>query len=390
MPVKQTLAARDSSCKPVLVWTDQLEEAAERQLRNIATLPFVFKHVAAMPDVHLGKGATVGSVIATEKVVIPAAVGVDIGCGMAAIRTDLTSSDFKEGDVRKLRQSIENSVPVGFDSRKTPLDGALTFARAHRSHGLSQKHVSQLGTLGGGNHFIELCTDELDRVWIVLHSGSRNLGNTLASKHIEKAKKIMQQSKIRLADPDLAYFNEGTVEFDAYVSDLELAQSYAMENRRLMLVEVRSVIEQMFTARKREVTFSEPINCHHNYMSWENHFGTDVIVTRKGAIRAREGDMGIIPGSMGTKSYIVRGKGSVESFHSCSHGAGRNYSRTKAKQKFTVADLAAQTEGVECRKDRGVLDEIPSAYKNIEEVMANQSDLVEIVATLKQFMCVKG
>lgn len=388
MPIRKTLEGKHSA--PVYIWTDQLEEAAERQLRNIASLPFVYHHVAAMADVHLGKGAAVGSVIATKKAVIPAAVGVDIGCGMAAIKTDLTSRDFAEGDARKIRGLIEREIPVGFEARERPLDGALSFARAHKEHPLERKHLAQLGSLGGGNHFIELSTDESDRVWLVLHSGSRNLGKTLAEQHIQKAKKILEQSHVRLPDPDLAYLSEGTKEFDAYVSDLRFAQDYAMENRTLMLGQIRDAISRFFAAKGREVAWGEPINCHHNYMAWEHHFGADVIVTRKGAIRSQKGEMGIIPGSMGTKSYIVRGKGNPDSFHSSSHGAGRRLSRTKAKETFTVADLCAQTEGVECRKDRGVLDEIPGAYKDIEEVMANQSDLVEIVATLKQFLCVKG
>lgn len=374
---------------PIKLWAPihEVESAALDQLTNIANLPFVFKHVAAMPDVHLGKGATVGSVVATEKAVCPAAVGVDIGCGMAAVRTSLTSASFGDGDLAKLRHSIERGVPVGFNSHGEATKGAMAWAATvNAPERLSGKNICQLGTLGGGNHFIEICLDTEDRVWIMLHSGSRNLGKTLAEGHIKSAKRLMDLYRIKLEDPDLAYLVEGTDEFRAYVADVELAQDYALENRRLMLAEVmRNVVHQW-----PSVAFDDGINCHHNYLSRESHFGKNVIVTRKGAIRAREGDVGIIPGSMGTKSYIVRGLGNPDSFHSCSHGAGRRMSRTKAKATFTVADLEAQTAGVECRKDAGVLDEIPGAYKDIDAVMANQADLVTVVAELKQVLCVKG
>jgi tRNA-splicing ligase RtcB len=402
MPIKRIIS---DAGRPVKIWTDDIEAEAEQQLRNIAGLPFIFKHVAVMPDVHYGKGATVGSVIATRGAVIPAAVGVDIGCGMAAVRTDLTSADFGDGDAAAIRHSVERGVPVGFSAHKDPSDGALAWMSRnelgekvpggfvwHGARGawLSAKTLCQLGTLGGGNHFIELCTDEADRVWIVLHSGSRNLGKTLADKHIDKAKKIAEQMFIKLADPDLAYLARGTAEFDAYVADLTFAQDYAMENRRLMLAEIVRSLNLFFGTRGRAVSFGDPINCHHNYLATEHHFGENVMVTRKGAIRARVGDMGIIPGSMGTRSYIVQGLGNPESFSSCSHGAGRRMSRTKARRTFTSADLAAQTAGVECRKDDAVIDEIPGAYKDIDEVMANQDDLVTIAHTLKQFLCVKG
>lgn len=387
MPIQGVLS---NGRVPVKIWTplEEVEAQALAQLTNISNLPFVFKHVAAMPDVHLGKGATVGSVIAMERAVVPAAVGVDIGCGMAAVRTTLTSHAFGDGDLSRLRHAIERGVPVGFNSHKKPLDEARAWAagRKGRAREIEGRHLAQLGTLGGGNHFIEICLDTEDRVWIMLHSGSRNLGNTMAEGHIRKARRLMELYEIRLADPDLAYLVEGSPEFTAYVDDVMHAQDYAMENRRLMLAEVkRNILRQWGDA-----SFDEEVNCHHNYLSRESHFGTDVIVTRKGAIRAREGEFGIIPGSMGTRSFIVRGKGNPDSFHSCSHGAGRRMSRTKAKATFTVADLEAQTAGVECRKDRGVLDEIPGAYKDIGRVMANQSDLVEVVAELKQVLCVKG
>ena len=386
MPVHGTI---ENARHPVKLWTPlrEVESQALDQLRNIANLPFIFRHVAAMPDVHLGKGATVGSVIAMKAAVVPAAVGVDIGCGMAAVKTNLTSHDFGEGALAKLRRSIERSVPVGFNSHKAPTEAAMKWAAAHRGAGLSDKNVCQLGTLGGGNHFIEICLDGDDAVWIMLHSGSRNLGNTLAEVHIRNAKKLMKAMDIHLDDPDLAWFEEGSDDFSRYVKDVELAQEYAMENRRLMM---SAVIRDMKTQFPHFDLAGDIINCHHNYLSRETHFGEKVIVTRKGAIRARKGDLGIIPGSMGTRSYIVRGRGSIESFDSCSHGAGRRMSRTKAKATFTISDLKAQTEGVECRKDRGVLDEIPAAYKDIDVVMANQSDLVEVVAQLKQVLCVKG
>jgi tRNA-splicing ligase RtcB len=375
--------------KPVKVWTNDIEPEAEQQLRNIARLPFIFKHVAVMPDVHFGKGATVGSVIATKGAIIPAAVGVDIGCGMAAVKTDLTSRDFGDGDVAALRHSIERGVPVGFNSHKEPSASAEAWVEA-KGREMQKNHRCQLGTLGGGNHFIEVCTDENDAVWIVLHSGSRNFGKTTAERHIKIAQRLMEQSFVDLPDRDLAYLPQGAPEFTAYIDELKFAQEYAFENRREMLDSVKRSVLFLFEKRGRVVAFEPAINCHHNYVAWENHFGENVIVTRKGAIRARVEDLGIIPGSMGTRSYIVRGRGNADSFTSCSHGAGRRMSRTRARQQFTIADLAAQTAGVECRKDKGVIDEIPGAYKDIDAVMANQSDLVEIVATLKQFLCVKG
>ena len=386
MPITRVISDAGA---PVKVWTSDIEPEAEQQLRNIAKLPFIFKHVAVMPDVHFGKGATVGSVIATRGAIVPAAVGVDIGCGMAAVRTDLTSRDFAHGDVAAMRRSIERGVPVGFNSHKQPTDLAQEWAK-EKGRDLASNHLNQLGTLGGGNHFIELCTDESDSVWIVLHSGSRNLGKTLAEKHIKVAQRIMEQHSISLPDRDLAYLPEQEPEFRKYIDDLTFAQEYAFENRREMLESVKRSVHHHFDKKGRAVQFDPAINCHHNYVAWEKHFGEDVIVTRKGAIRARHDDLGIIPGSMGTRSYIVRGKGNPESFDSCSHGAGRRMSRARARREFTKADLERQTAGVECRKDEGVIDEIPGAYKDIDVVMANQNDLVSVEHTLKQFVCVKG
>ena len=382
---------------PVKIWSQDVEEEAIQQLINVARLPFVFKHVAAMPDVHAGRGATIGSVIATKGAVIPAAVGVDIGCGMMAVKTFLNSALVAE-KVAEIRHTIERSIPVGFQCNRvlTPYvqdwRGWVTrgggFLQSLGKNDL-ERAASQLGSLGGGNHFIELCLDKENNVWIMLHSGSRNIGKVLAEKHIDKAKGLMKQMFIGLPDPDLAYFAQGTPEFEAYVNDVHWAQDYAMANRNEMMRRILKDLGYMFNGGTPiEVALS--VNCHHNYLEWEHHYGENVIVTRKGAVRAREGDMGIIPGSMGTHSYIVRGKGNAESFNSCSHGAGRKMSRTKARATFTKEDLIKQTEGVECRKDIDIVDEIPGAYKDINVVMANQSDLVEIVAELKQILCIKG
>lgn len=363
-----------------------------RQLHNISALPWAFKHVAVMPDVHYGKGATVGSVIAMRDAVSPAAVGVDIGCGMAAVRTSLRASDLPD-DLGRIRSEIEQAVPVGFSMHKaTVFDGrdagdwgafwndfgtlAGGFDRARALH--------QMGTLGGGNHFIEVCLDTTQQVWVMLHSGSRGVGNILAQHHIAVARGLAHNAE--LPDRDLAVFLAKTPEMEAYRRDLYWAQDYARRNRAVMLRLVCSVLSAQFP----QVTYDKPISCHHNYVAEETHFDTEVMVTRKGAIRAGRGDMGIIPGSMGTGSYIVRGLGNPDSFESASHGAGRRMSRTKAKKRFSAKDLAAQTAGVECRKDAGVVDEIPAAYKDIDEVIRNQSDLVEVVAKLKQVICVKG
>jgi tRNA-splicing ligase RtcB len=390
MPIKKIVDAR----VPVKIWSREVEDQALTQLKNIAALPFVFKHVAAMPDVHLGKGATVGSVIATEGAVVPAAVGVDIGCGMCAVKLKGVTSSRLDGKLPELRRQIERSVPVGFNENRDPDTRAQNWSRwadfseLHSGvQGLKTKALRQLGSLGGGNHFIEVCVDTEDNVWVMLHSGSRNIGKSLAERHIGSAKGLMKKMFIDLPDPDLAYFASGTPEYDAYLRDLLWAQDYALTNREIMMARV---LDQVGRALGVTPETEVSVNCHHNFAIMERHFERDVLVTRKGAVRAREGDMGIIPGSMGTKSFIVRGKGEPESFMSCSHGAGRAMSRSEARRRFGAADLARQTEGVECRKDEGVVDEIPASYKPIEEVMANQSDLVEIVAELKQALCVKG
>lgn len=379
----------------IKLWTplDSVESQALDQLKNIAGLPWMFHHVAVMPDVHYGKGATVGSVVALKNAVSPAAVGVDIGCGMGAVLTNLTASDLPES-LREIRLHIEKYVPVGFNSHSDPLTNKRVADLMGRYKDLFAPNVQngqvqgraecQIGTLGGGNHFIELCLDTQDRVWVVLHSGSRNIGKSLAEYHIAKARELAHNQS--LPDRDLAVFLSGTPEMDEYRHDLMWAQEYAYLNREAMRHLVIRAIQ--FHIPKLEVV--DWITCHHNYVSEETHFGEDVIVTRKGAIRAREGEMGIIPGSMGTKSYIVRGLGNPDSYCSASHGAGRRMSRGAAKRHYNLEDLEAQTAGVECRKDQGVLDEIPGAYKDIDQVMENQKDLVEVVAELKQLMCVKG
>ncbi|MBC6446822.1 RtcB family protein [Actinokineospora xionganensis] len=380
----------------IRLWTqpETVEGQAMAQLQNIAALPWVFKHVAVMPDVHYGKGATVGSVIAMRDAVSPAAVGVDIGCGMSAVRTSLTANDLPAG-LAKLRSDIEAAVPVGFAAHKaeafTGRDAAdwPTFWKAfddltpvvRRNEG---KAHQQMGTLGGGNHFIEICLDEAKQVWVMLHSGSRGIGNILAQHHIEVARKLAHNQD--LPDRDLAVFLAGTPQMAAYRHDLTWAQEYARRNRAVMLRLVCDVLRKQFW----QVKFDEPISVHHNYVAEETHFGEQVLVTRKGAIRAGRGELGVIPGSMGTGSYIVRGLGNPDSFESASHGAGRRMSRNKAKQRYTRDDLIEQTKGVECRKDSGVVDEIPAAYKDLDEVIRNQDDLVEVVAKLKQVICVKG
>jgi tRNA-splicing ligase RtcB len=377
---------------PIKLWTriEEVESAALTQLKGIAALPWCFSHVAVMPDVHLGKGATVGAVVAMKGALAPAAVGVDIGCGMAAQRTSLNARDLPD-DLGVLRAAVEARIPVGFAAHP---DGSLARGQAlfgefsaldARVHPLEGRARQQLGTLGGGNHFLELCVDQDDAVWLLLHSGSRNIGKELAEIHIARAKRLAHNRD--LPDRDLAVFLAGTVEMDAYRGDLFWAQRYAALNRHVMLELYREVLRASVRA---DVTFAAPIACHHNYVAEEVHYGESVLVTRKGAIRAGLGELGIIPGSMGTRSYIVRGRGCAEAFESASHGAGRRMSRGEAKRRFTVEDLRAQTAGVECRKDGGVLDEIPGAYKSIDEVMANQAELVEVVAELKQVLCVKG
>ena len=383
---------------PIRVWANvqELESDAIRQLKAVAALPWVAHHVAVMPDVHVGKGATVGSVIALRGAVAPAAVGVDIGCGMAAQKTNLTAKDLPDS-LRKLRLTIEAAVPVGRAQHPAPVwadepelksMGEALMERFSSLdpavRGLAFRAATQLGTLGGGNHFIELCLDTEQCVWLMLHSGSRLLGNALATRHMERASKLSHNQA--LVDRDLAVFLAGTPQFDAYRRDLFWAQEYAAFNRAIMLARIQRVLKKVWP----RVRFEAPISCHHNYVAEEMHFEEELLVTRKGAIRAGLGELGIIPGSMGTKSFIVRGKGNPLSFESASHGAGRRMSRSQAKSRFNVSDLQRQTEGVECRKDQGVIDEAPKAYKNIEQVMAQQADLVEIVAELKQVLCVKG
>ncbi len=385
-----------STPNPVLSWANHDLGSAETQMaKNVASLPFVFKHVALMPDVHLGKGALVGSVIATKEAVIPAAVGVDIGCGMAAVKMPFHAEQL-EGKLKKIRQDIEAAIPVGFAENKeiaktvTNWQGWREFKELHSGvQRLESKALKQVGSLGGGNHFIEVCLDTENQVWLMLHSGSRHIGNQLASCHISTAKELARLAETKLPDRDLAYFVAGTAEFAAYWHDLQWAQNYARFNRDVMMARFRRIVEKYLAGGKNTKPLLS-VNCHHNYAEQENHFGEQVYVTRKGAVRAKKEDYGIIPGSMGAKSFIVKGKDNQESFCSCSHGAGRLMSRKKAKQNFDINDLIEQTQGVECRKDRGVLDEIPSAYKPIDEVMHQQADLVEVVATLKQVVCVKG
>lgn len=398
MPIHLTL---NKGKVPVKVYTKDIDTRSMDQLGNLSQMPFIHSHVAAMPDVHAGIGATVGSVIPTKSAIIPAAVGVDIGCGMNAVRLSLKAQDLPDSLVQ-LRSAIEAHVPVGQTSHATDVIDGNTLSQMDRhlkpiidkhpgltkmTRNLSRTWGRQVGTLGGGNHFIELCIDESDDVWVMLHSGSRGVGNVIGRYFISKAQKDMGRLLGNLPDKDLAYFEEGTEHFDDYVEAVNWAQDYAMINRREMM---RLVINAITPLLPTFTTTREAINCHHNYVEKENHFGADVYVTRKGAISAYEGQLGIIPGSMGAKSFIVLGLGNAQSFCSCSHGAGRKMSRTAAKKAFSADDLKRQTEGVECRKDTGVVDEIPGAYKDIDTVMENQRDLVEVVHTLKQVVCVKG
>lgn len=365
-------------------------------IRNMSKLPCVYKHISIMADGHLGKGAMVGSVMATKDAIVPATVGVDIGCGMNAVLTPFTADVLKgDGKLRELRTEIEAKIPVGFNkhehgsgANKNNWQGWATFDDLHE--GVQDRKANamlQLGTLGGGNHFIEICIDTENRVWLMLHSGSRNIGKELAERHIGTAKTLHRLNE--LPDPELAYFIKGTPEFANYWRDLQWAQSYAFANREVMMGILMKIVAKQLN---KGVMFRplEVVNCHHNYAEEETHFGENVIVTRKGAVNAERGQMGIIPGSMGAKSFIVRGLGNPDSYNSCSHGAGRKMSRGQAKKHYTVADLERQTAGIECRKDRDVIDEIPAAYKSIDEVMRNQNDLVEVVAELRQVICVKG
>jgi tRNA-splicing ligase RtcB len=392
---------------PIKAWTRGVpfEDAARAQVEAASKLPFIHKWIAVMPDVHLGIGATVGSVIPTKGAVIPAAVGVDIGCGMMATRTSLTASELPD-NLRGLRTAIEAAVPHGrtdgggksdrgaFGEPPPHVAGAWKelapgFERILDKHPILRRGqtVNQLATLGSGNHFVEVCLDEEDRVWFVLHSGSRGVGNRIGRYFIELAKEDMRHTHGPLPDRDLAYLSEGTVHFDDYVEAVGWAQSFAMRNRELMM---EAAVRAARGKLPRFTLGDEAVNCHHNYVARERHYGEDVLVTRKGAVRAGKGEFGIIPGSMGARSFIVRGLGNSESFESCSHGAGRTMSRTAAKKAFTVRDHEKATFGVECRKDEGVLDETPAAYKSIDAVMAAQRDLVEVLHTLKQVVCVKG
>ncbi len=402
---------RPADGRPVKMWTRgvPVEPEAKEQLSKLAQLPFVFHHVAVMPDVHVGKGSTIGSVIPTLGAVIPAAVGVDIGCGMMAAKTTLRADDLPD-NLGKLRSAIEQAVPHGMSPKtrnargrdtgswdKPPAAVDAGWARlkdefdeiCRKTPKLRHaNHYKHLGTLGSGNHFVEVCLDEENFVWLMLHSGSRGVGNAIGSHFIELARQDMRRHMVNLPDQDLAYLEEGTRHYDDYVEAVGWAQKFARINREVMMQNligaVRSVIRKPFE------THVEAVNCHHNYVQRERHFGKDVLITRKGAVSAREGELGIIPGSMGARSFIVRGKGNPESFNSCSHGAGRVMSRTEAKRRFTVADQERATRGVECRKDEGVIDEIPMAYKDIDAVMHAQRELVDVVHTLKQVVCVKG
>ena len=401
MGIQKILNAEAYYGVPVKIFTNDIDSDSIEQLKKMAQLQFIYSHIAVMPDVHVGKGATVGSVIPTKNAIIPAAVGVDIGCGMNAVRLNLKASQLPD-NLAPLRHAIERKVPVGFELHKQVKAKASSIIPLEkRLQPIIQKHPGlvrmlrkfdatwqkQLGTLGGGNHFIELCLDENQDVWIMLHSGSRGLGNVIGTYFIELAKKEAQHRFGHAPDKDLSYFAEGSASFNDYVEAVEWAQNYAFENRREMM---RLILEAIRPLLPPFQMTKEAINCHHNYVSRENHFGKDLLITRKGAIRAGQDELGIIPGSMGARSYIVKGKANPESFCSCSHGAGRKMSRNKAKLLFSQDDLIQQTQGIECRKDAGVIDEIPSAYKDIDQVMANQSDLIEIVHTLKQILCIKG
>ncbi|NQY34789.1 MAG: RtcB family protein [Alteromonadaceae bacterium] len=392
----------------IKAWTKGVpfEEKAKQQLNNMASMSLVHSHIAVMPDVHLGKGATIGSVIPSVKAVIPAAVGVDIGCGMVATKTTLTASQLPD-NLSAIRHAFEAAVPHGRTSGRGRTDRGswhnvpdivasewlklqARFELICAKHPVIKKtnNVIHLGTMGTGNHFLELCLDENDAVWIMLHSGSRGVGNRIGTYFIELAKKEMMRHQINLPDMDLAYLEEGSDYFDDYVEAVEWAQDFATKNREIMMFNAIAALRKQLPVKFSIAELA--VNCHHNYISREHHFGKDCYVTRKGAVRARKGEMGIIPGSMGARSFIVRGLGNPESFNSCSHGAGRVMSRTQAKKIYNVADQIAATQGVECRKDASVIDEIPHAYKDIDKVMEAQKDLVEVVHTLKQVVCVKG
>lgn len=405
MQTQFDLLHAEGSATPIKGWVRgvPLDPGAHAQLQNIAAIPFVGPWVAVMPDVHLGKGATVGSVIPTRGAIIPAAVGVDIGCGMAAVRTTLRANDLPD-NLAQLRSSIERSVPAGNgrggEHWKLPDSIATRIAQSGlepRLEAIKQKHRRirtdkldrQIGTLGGGNHFIEICLDEADAVWVMLHSGSRGTGNLIGTYFIERAREQLAHRVLgfHLPDKDLAFFMEGEPLFDDYVEAVSWAQDYARENREAMMSRVLAEMRHRLPKFQLE---KMAVNCHHNYVQKETHGGVDLLVTRKGAVSARAGELGIIPGSMGAKSFIVRGKGNADSFHSCSHGAGRVLSRTAARQQITLSQHREATAHVECRKDAGLIDESPAAYKDIDAVMAAQSDLVDVVHTLRQVLCIKG
>lgn len=378
----------------VKVWTNKIESSAKQQVLNTARMPFVAK-MAVMPDVHWGMGATVGSVIATRNAVMPAAVGADVGCGMLAMPLGIKEGHL-DNRLPEIRSAIERAVPVGFgehkkfrglDAEKKLLNEKSPTTERIDAMGLSEKVAKQIGTLGGGNHFIEIVYDESGELWIMLHSGSRGTGNKLAQSHIHKAKDLAKLTNERLVDPNLAAFLKGTDEYREYLRDLDWLQRYAWQNRLTMLRLIMNALDKLVETNPDK---SRLVHCHHNYAVEEEHDGENLLITRKGAVRAGAGELGIIPGSMGARSFIVKGKGNKESLLSCSHGAGRAMSRGAAKKRFTRKDLEEQTYGVECRKDKGVLDEIPGAYKDIDEVMNHQKDLVEIVHQLKQIICVKG
>lgn len=381
---------------PIKIWATKVEESAEKQLKNVGRMPFIHKHVAAMADVHAGKGSTIGTVIATKGAIIPAAVGVDIGCGMMALKLTGANVDQIRSKTSEIRTAIESVIPVGHRGNQQISDsvakwqGWVRFDDMNKGKDLYQRSMSQMCSLGGGNHFMELSESTVaHEIWIMLHSGSRNIGKSVADMHIHEAKGLMQRYFIDLPDPDLAYFVQDTPEFKAYISDLRWLQDYAFQNRIEMMTRIVAEINRIIK-KPKHWNLDGAINCHHNYVVMENHFGHNVWVTRKGAIRAQKGELGIVPGSMGTLSYIVKGLGNPESFQSCAHGAGRVMSRTQARNTFSVADLIAQTEGVDCPKDKDRIDEIPAAYKDINEVIHNQRDLAEPITALKQFLCVKG
>jgi len=398
MPVKMELL---DGLVPIKIYTDEVEASAMNQLKKLSQLSVIDPYVAIMPDVHTGIGSTIGSVIPTKDAIIPSAVGVDIGCGMEAVRLSTKASELPD-DLKSIRSAIESAIPVGFERhslKNAPIKASIQLEKGFKQivqnapdlskkvRKINETWVRQLGTLGGGNHFIEICIDEQNFVWVMLHSGSRGIGNAIGRYFIALAKKEIAKSDVVLPDQNLAYFMEGSRGFKDYLFAVKWAQRYALINRQEMM---RLIIHELKKFLPPFKFMLEPINCHHNYVNEEIHFGKKLYITRKGAIRARLGEFGIIPSSMGSSSYIVKGKGNPESFESCSHGAGRRMSRTQAKRSFTKEDLESQTIGVECRKDKHVIDEIPAAYKNIEKVMENQSDLIDIAFVLKQCICVKG